>query len=155
MPEYLAPIIDWLNSFSALALILSIIAVLYLIRMLWIGGKKALPGLKSAISFVEALFRLPVFMAETTQSLREVRHEVLPNNGDSMRDDVETVMLMVEQLSNRVGSVEEHDQSDHQRLLDLEHEKELERTIIRRREYRKQIQSEETPNPFPQDTTEE
>ena len=46
----------WLNSFTALAGILALIAILYLIRMLWQGAKRALPVVKAAITFVEALF---------------------------------------------------------------------------------------------------
>lgn len=170
MPDFLQPIFEWLDSFSALVFILVIIAILYLIRMLWRGAKKALPGLKAAITFVEALFQLPAFMAATTKSINEVRHEVLPNEGGSLRDDLETATLISEKLdlrlddmSQRLSQVEQHDQSDHERIQALEEMSRLEDTITRRREQRAVKQQEyrvatgDTPavTPYPQDMTEE
>lgn len=152
MPAPLQPILDWLNSFSALALILVVIAVLYLIRMLWQGAKKALPVVKAAITFVEALFAMPTFMAETSSQLREIRHEVLPNKGGSLRDDVETVTLLAEKLNEQLTQLHDHDRTDHVRLRVLED------TITRRREQRAIIQQEadsgNTPT-YPADTSEE
>ena len=134
MPEILAPIADWLNSFTALTAVLVTIAVLYLIRMLWQGAKKALPVVKAAITFVEALFAMPTFMAETSSQLREIRHEVLPNKGGSLRDDVETVTLLAEKLNEQLTQLHDHDRTDHARL------EELEDMITRRREQRAIIQ---------------
>lgn len=152
MPAPLQPILDWLNSFSALALILVVIAVLYLIRMLWQGAKKALPVVKAAITFVEALFAMPKFMSETSLQLREIRHEVLPNKGGSLRDDVETVTLLAEKLNEQLTQLHDHGRTDHARL------KVLEDTITRRREQRAIIQQEvdsgNTPT-YPADTSEE
>jgi hypothetical protein len=152
MPAPLQPILDWLNSFSALALILVVIAVLYLIRMLWQGAKKALPVVKAAITFVEALFAMPTFMAETSSQLREIRHEVLPNKGGSLRDDVETVTLLAEKLNEQLTQLHDHDRTDHVRLRVLED------TITRRREQRAIIQQEvdsgNVPT-YPADTSEE
>lgn len=132
MPDILQPIADWLNSFSALAGILALIAIIYLIRMFWQGAKKALPVVKAAIEFIEALFAMPKFMSETSSQLREIRHEVLPNRGSSLRDDVETVTLLTEQLTQ----LHDHDRTDHERL------KALEDTITRRREQRAIMQQE-------------
>lgn len=135
----------WLNSFTALAGILALIAIIYLIRMLWQGAKKALPVVKSAITFVEALFAMPTFMSETSSQLREIRHEVLPNKGGSLRDDVETVTLLAEKLNER-------DRTDHARL------EELEDMITRRREQRAIIQQEADSGnipTYPADTSEE
>ena len=146
MSDILDPIFGWLDSFSALALILAIIAVLYLIRMLWRGAKKAWPGLKAFIAFVEALFQLPTFMEDITKSVQEVRHEVLPNNGGSMRDDLETVTLMLEEQRTRMKTVEDHDKKDNERI------KYLEDTITRRRERREQAHTDDLQiPPFPQD----
>ena len=145
MPDILQPIADWLNSFSALAGILPLIAILYLIRMLWQGAKKALPIVKSAITFVEALFAMPTFMSETSSQLREIRHEVLPNKGGSLRDDVET-------LNEQLTQLHDHDRTDHARL------KVLEDTITRRREQRAIIQQEADSGnipTYPADTSEE
>ena len=151
MPEILAPIVDWLNSFTALTAVLVIIAVLYLIRMLWRGAKAALPGVRAALTFVEALFGLPVFMSDMRKQVQEIRHEVLPNNGRSLRDDVETLTLMAEQQGLKLTQLEKHDEVDHARLGVLED------TIGRRRTIRADIQrgaSEEIPV-FPSDTGEE
>ena len=152
MPEILAPIVDWLNSFTALTAVLVIIAVLYLIRMLWQGAKKALPVVKAAITFVEALFAMPTFMAETSSQLREIRHEVLPNKGGSLRDDVETVTLLAEKLNEQLTQLHDHDRTDHARL------EELEDMITWRREQRAIIQqgvdSGNIPT-YPADTSEE
>lgn len=136
MPDILQPIVDWLNSFTALAGILALIAILYLIRMLWRGSKKALPIVKSTITFIEALFAMPTFMAETSSQLREIRHEVLPNKGGSLRDDVETVTLLAEKLNEQLTQLHDHGKTDHERL------KALEDTISRRREQRAIIQQE-------------
>lgn len=152
MPEILAPIVDWLNSFTALTAVLVTIAVLYLIRMLWQGAKKALPVVKAAITFVEALFAMPTFMAETSSQLREIRHEVLPNKGGSLRDDVETVTLLAEKLNEQLTQLHDHDRTDHVRLRVLED------TITRRREQRAIIQQEADSGnipTYPADTSEE
>lgn len=142
----------WLNSFSALAFILVVIAILYLVRMLWQGAKVAIPNIKAAISFVEALFQLPKFMGEMRLEVREIKHEVLPNNGGSLRDDLETVTLMVEAQSLEMAQLKAHDESDHARLV------ELESTISRRRTQRAIIQQEvdsgNVPT-YPADTSEE
>lgn len=134
MPDILQPIADWLNSFSALAGILALIAIMYLLRMLWQGAKKALPVVKAAITFVEALFAMPKFMSETSSQLREIRHEVLPNKGGSLRDDVETVTLLAEKLNEQLAQLHDHGRTDHARL------KALEDAITQRRERRAIIQ---------------
>ena len=142
----------WLNSFSALAFILVVIAILYLVRMLWQGAKVAIPNVKAAISFVEALFQLPKFMGEMRLEVRKIKHEVLPNNGGSLRDDLETVTLMVEAQSLEMAQLKAHDESDHARLGVLEN------TINRRREQRAIIHQEAdsgSADIFPTDVSEE
>ena len=142
----------WLNSFSALAFILVVIAILYLVRMLWQGAKVAIPNIKAAISFVEALFQLPKFMDDMRAQVHEIKHEVLPNNGGSLRDDVETVTLMVEKHGIEIAQLTEHDKADYERLGVLEN------TINRRREQRAIIQQEAdsgSADAFPTDVSEE
>lgn len=143
MPDILQPVVDWLNSFTALAGILVLIAIMYLIRMLWQGAKKALPVVKAAITFVEALFAMPTFMSETSSQLREIRHEVLPNKGGSLRDDVETVTLLTEKLNEQLTQLHDHDRTDHERL------KALEDRISRRREQRAIMQQGADLGDFP------
>lgn len=149
MPDFFAPVIAWLDSFTALALICAVIAFLYLIRMLWQGAKRALPVVKAAITFVEALFAMPTFMSETSSQLREIRHEVLPNKGGSLRDDVETLTLMAERQGIEITQLKKHDETDHRRLGELED------TITRRREQRAEIQQRAEDMAYPADTSEE
>lgn len=149
MPDFFAPVIAWLDSFTALALICAVIALLYLIRMLWQGAKRALPVVKATITFVEALFAMPTFMSETSSQLREIRHEVLPNKGGSLRDDVETLTLMAERQGIEITQLKKHDETDHRRLGELED------TITRRREKRAEIQQRAEDMAYPADTSEE
>ncbi len=152
MFDLLRPILEWLDSFSALVGVLAVIAILYLIRMLWQVAKRAFPSIKASIRFIEALLQLPFFMESTTKSINEVRQEVLPNEGGSLRDDLETVTLMSEKLDLRLALVEEYGHSDHVRL------QELESTIARRREQRAIIQQEADSGSvptYPVDTSEE
>lgn len=152
MPAPLQPIFDWLDSITALTALLAIIAALYLIRMLWRGAKTAIPVVKTSIAFVEALFSMPAFMNETREQLQEIRHEVLPNKGRSLRDDVETLTLMSEEHGIRIERLITNDKSDHSRLNELEH------TINRRRERRAVIQQEADSGSlhvYPADTSEE
>lgn len=142
----------WLNSFSALTFILVVIAILYLVRMLWQGAKVAIPNIKAAISFVEALFQLPKFMDDMRAQVHEIKHEVLPNNGGSLRDDLETVTLMVEAQSLEMAQLKAHDESDHARLGELEN------MINHRRTQRAIIQQEAdsgSVDAFPTDVSEE
>ena len=114
--------------------------------------RSALPGVKAAMKFVEAQFTLPEFMDDMRTQVREIRHEVLPNNGGSLRDDLETVTLMVEAQSLEMAQLKKHDESDHARL------EELEDTINRRREQRAIIQQKADSGnipTYPADTSEE
>ena len=105
MDPLLEPIISWLSSFSALTFVLTLLAIAALTTLLWRTAKKALPGVKATIAFMEALSQLPSFMAtietrlpKIESALQEVRHEVLPNNGGSMRDDLTMVGLRVKKI---------------------------------------------------------
>ena len=82
-------------------------------------------------------------MSETSGQLREIRHEVLPNKGGSLRDDVETVTLLAEKLNEQLTQLHSHDRTDHERL------KALEDRISRRREQRAIIQQEADLGDFP------
>lgn len=142
----------WLDSFSSLVLVLVLFATWLAVRSIWRSMKSALPGVKAAIKFVEAQFTLPEFMDDMREQVREIRHEVLPNKGGSLRDDLETVTLMVEAQSLEMAQLKEHDESNHARL------EELEDTINRRRIQRAIIQqgadSGNIPT-YPADTSEE
>lgn len=105
MDPLLEPFVSWLSSFSALTFVLTLLAIVTLTTLLWRTAKKALPGVKATISFLEALAQLPTFMVaietrlpKIESALHEVRHEVLPNRGGSMRDDLTMVGLRVKKI---------------------------------------------------------
>lgn len=155
MPAPLEPIVEWLDGVTALALVLTIIAILYLVRMLWRGAKKAFPGIKAAITFLDALFAMPVFMQTTTKSLEALRHEVLPNEGGSLRDDVETAMLLAEKLDLRISQLEQYDKTDHERIQTLEGVISLRREIRAQKQQEYLVDTDETPIPPPFPTSDE
>lgn len=124
------PIREWLDQQSALSFILWVAAIWATIVLMWRTMKKAIPALKNLIELSESLQHLPDWMDsvderldDQTETLEEVRHEVLPNNGVSMRDDLTTVSLQVEKL-------QAHQDKDYERLNGLED------TITRRLEQR-------------------
>lgn len=145
-------IASWLSRYSALEAALTVIAILGAIALTWNGAKRAWPGLVSFVEFVKSLGALPGFMTETSSQLREIRHEVLPNKGGSLRDDVETVTLLAEKLNEQLTQLHDHGRTDHARL------KVLEDAITRRREQRAIIQQEADSggvSTYPADTSEE
>lgn len=88
--------------------------------------KKFWPGLLTFIRFVQAFGKLPTFMDLTkcklddlTVSVREIRHEVFPNAGGSLADQVDTIGLRMESVEARLTN-------------DFKKIKELEDTIPRR-----------------------
>lgn len=104
LPE---PISKWLDGIQVnmLSLILWIAAIWTLATLLVRTVKKSIPALKNLIELSESLTLLPDWMEKVEGQmedqkvlLEEVRQEVLPNNGGSMRDDLETVSLQVAQL---------------------------------------------------------
>lgn len=116
------PIQAWLQSINGLEILLTLIALVALIKMLWKWIKHLWPGLKKFIAFFDALARLPTFMVESMTADRnlrtlvmEVRHEVLPNNGKSLRDDVVTIALRQESMAAKQAN-------DYERFLAIEDE---------------------------------
>lgn len=131
MPELLAAAINgvddvaaatfqWLDSFSSLVFILVLSAIYLLVRSIWRSMRKSVPAIKAALEFYEALFKLPAFMADTHQIVTEIRHEVFPNGGGSMRDDLATIDLRVQETTLQVKSIAKHDVKDHERLQLIE-----------------------------------
>lgn len=108
-----APIARWLEGIDALALILWIAAICTLIGFAIRTVRKSIPALKKLIALSDSLDRLPVWMDDTDKKLDEIRHELFPNNGGSMRDDLQTVSLQVQQLKA-------HQDKDYARLGALE-----------------------------------
>jgi len=110
------PIFDWttigaVSWVQTLATICALIAGLYVsIRFLirfW-------PWLKKVIAFIEALGKLPIFMAETnttmaqqSKALADIHHEVHYNNGTSVKDSMERVELGVKGIYHRLDGLED------------------------------------------------
>lgn len=99
---------EWLETHSADELVFIIWGAVFVLWATWKFLKTAFPGVKRFISFVDALMKLPDFMADTTDRLTkneahlsDVKHEVLPNNGASMRDEQVTLGIRIERIEAR------------------------------------------------------
>lgn len=114
------PFAEWLSNQSGLEFVLTVGGFLALGWAVWKFLRAVFPGLKNFVTFLDALGRLPSFMETTTKTLHrhekivmEVRHEVLPNNGKSMRDEQVTSALRIAKieakLSKDYGRVDEMD----------------------------------------------
>lgn len=138
---------------DALTFLLNVGAFLGVAWALWKLARNIWPGLNTFIRFVNALGKLPAFMSSAEErltfiqgSLGEVRHEVLPHNGGSLRDGVDEVRA-------RVEAIEAHEKKDLQRLAALEAEIRS-RTAARIAAHPKTGELPEA-HPFPNDTSEE
>lgn len=116
------PVADWLAAQDGLTLVLTVLGVMAIMAGLWKFAKNAFPGVKKLIGFIDALMRLPDFMAsidsrmDTQEKLtREVKHEVLPNEGGSMRDEMTTTGLRLEKVEAKLSK-------DYERLEAVEDE---------------------------------
>jgi len=147
------PIAQWLAAQDALSFVLTVAGIMGIIWAGWKFAKAAFPGVKKLIAFLDALAGLPRFMAAASDRLdrqeallHEVKHEVLPNNGGSMRDAQDTMGLRVEKIEAKLAK-------DHQRFDAIEAE-------LRDREARNiGIPASTNPNlrviqPYPADDTE-
>lgn len=113
MTEIPSPIARWLEGVDLLAFVLWVGAILTLLGFAIRTVRRSIPALKKLITLSESLDKLPEWMDDTDKKLAEIRHEVLPNNGGSMRDDLQTVSLQVETL-------QAHNDKDYERLGALE-----------------------------------
>lgn len=123
MNDIPSPIARWLEGVDLLAFVLWVGAILTLLGFAVRTVRKSIPALKKLITLSESLDKLPEWMDDTDKKLAEIRHEVLPNNGGSMRDDLQTVSLQVQKL-------QAHNDKDYERLGTLED------TVTRRLELR-------------------
>lgn len=117
LPE---PFLRWLESYSALNLILWAAALWAMLKLTLSTIKRTIPAVKNLIALSESLEKLPDWMESADERLdkiqpvlEQVRHEVLPNNGGSLRDDVVTISMQVEKL-------QAHQDKDFDRLNGLE-----------------------------------
>lgn len=133
LPE---PVARWLEEQSALNFLLWVGGIWLTARIMWRSTKRAIPAIKNLIALSESLERLPAWMDSTDEKLGEIRHEVLPNNGGSLRDDVVTVSLQLEQVAAQ-------QQENTARVDELEH------TITRRLEARTKPQTAPIQMPHP------
>ena len=110
IPEGLAA---WLAELSTLTALINISFAVGLTYMVIRAVRNSWPSVNNLVTFVNALGQLPTFMASTEEGLREVRHEVLPNNGGSFRD-------LADEIRIRLESLEAHVSKDLERLHRLE-----------------------------------
>lgn len=116
------PIADWLAAQDGLTLVLTVLGVMAIMAGLWKFAKNAFPGVKKLIAFIDALMRLPEFMSTIDKRLddqeelsRDIKHEVLPNHGGSMRDELTTMGLRQEKVEAKLTK-------DYERLAVVEDE---------------------------------
>lgn len=105
MPEAL----EWLGDVT----VRTIVMVLAAIAAIYFAIKKGWRWLKRFVKLVDQLASLPAFMAETEKTLGEIKHEVFPNKGGSLRDRVDGI-------GEAITSIEEKLENDNDRLLYLE-----------------------------------
>lgn len=151
---------EWLNNHSAMAALVWIVFIWALAALLVRTAMKTWPGLVSLVKFIQALGKLPEFMQTTNQALedlaettQEVKHEVFPNRGGSMRDDLTEQALRMQKIEARL-------EKDYRRLGEIDSQ--LSEHIARReRNYPDgvpttgSLQIESGAPPFPQDSTED
>lgn len=120
-------LIEWMKSvdFDLWELFLTIGAIVFALSVVWSSLKRFWPSLKKFIRFVEAMFALPDFIKDAREALTKqervlevVKHEVLPNNGGSLRDEVTTQGLRLEKLEAKM-------MKNFERVRELEHELEV------------------------------
>ena len=110
------PIFDW-TTIGAVSWVQTLATICALIAGLYVSTRFLIrfwPWLKKVIAFVEALGKLPFFMAETnttmaqqSKALAEIHHEVNYNNGSSVKDAITRVELGVKGIYHRLDSLEE------------------------------------------------
>ena len=122
------PVLKWLEEVNLLPVILWCAALVTLAGAGFRAVKGAIPAIKKLIELSESLEKLPAWMDSTDTLLKTVHHEVLPNNGGSLRDDVQMLSMQLEQLKA-------HQDNDYKRLGELED------TINRRVELREQART--------------
>lgn len=67
--------------FQAVGWVLGGLAVIAFIVKGW-------PKIRAAVRLIDALGELPQFMADTTQKINDIHHEVHYNNGTSVKDAI-------------------------------------------------------------------
>lgn len=66
---------------------------------------KTWPAIRRAVHTLEALSHLPEWMGQTTETMSEIRHEVFPNNGGSLRDRVDRALTWQEKHESKSDAV--------------------------------------------------
>jgi len=108
------PAPDW--TFLAEISLWQVAVVIIAMWILWRIAKQFWPGLKKFIAFVGALNLLPTFLDETKVALAEtstalaeqsallaqIKHEVLPNNGGSLRDAVDKQGVELSEMNKKL-----------------------------------------------------
>lgn len=97
------PFAEWLREYDGVEIMLFITFLVVTIKLLWKWAKAVLPQIETATKFFRALGQLPEFMSSTTVLMGELKHEVLPNNGGSLRDETVTMGLRVEMIEAKLS----------------------------------------------------
>jgi len=79
-----------------------LITIAVVLGFLTRGLYKAWPFISRAVSTINALAELPGFIGETKTTLAAIKHEVLPNNGGSLRDAVDKHGVTLSELNGKV-----------------------------------------------------
>lgn len=97
------PFAEWLRTYDGVEIMLFITFLVVTVRLLWKWAKAALPQVENATKFLRALGQLPEFMSSTTVLMGELKHEVLPNHGSSLRDEAVTTGLRIEKIEAKLS----------------------------------------------------
>lgn len=97
------PFANWLREYDGVEIVLFFTLLFVLVRLLVKWAKTAIPQVETAIRFLRALGDLPHFMTSTMTIIGELKHEVLPNNGGSLRDETVTTALRVEKIEAKMS----------------------------------------------------
>lgn len=123
-------LVAWLESMNGWQFVVLVAGIWWLARLIWGTAKRSIPVLRRLLAFIDALGKLPEWMTQTDgrfdaleEGIKQVRHEVLPNHGSSLRDAVEII-------DRRVEAIEAKQSRDYARLNSLE--KELEERVARK-----------------------
>lgn len=118
---------EWADSISLLTAILWTAGVIAVIAFLWWFRKYGWPWLVAfaraiikTAQVVDAVQALPEFITRTDKGIAQIKHEVLPNNGGSLRDRVEQQGQQLNEQSAELKDINGKLDRDHRRINDIE-----------------------------------
>lgn len=121
---------------AILVVVVSAVAKLWKPAKRFIEGIDTLFGSEEHDSLAERLERIETQQAEQGEKITRIRHEVLPNHGTTLRDQIDKTNRKVDKLA-------ELQQRDYQRLKEHLKEAEHSKAVIEKIADRVDIQSDE------------